>query len=128
MSRYSGKQGPPGGGTWGDYIDRLPGPGGRSGRKRRPSTDEIMEGVFGTNGETPHDRRVRDYHNATSRPEGWQEAGNTTVDGQAGYYEDGGSTGRANHRDRYSRPNGPFGPDPPHDRSDDGGETWERYH
>jgi len=74
------------------------------------------------------DRRMQQYRQATSRPEGVQEAGNTSVDGQPGYYEDGGTTGRRGHRDRYYGPNGPFGPDHHHDGSEDGGETWENYH
>lgn len=74
------------------------------------------------------DARIRSYRSATSRPEGTQEAGNTTVDGDPAYYEDGGNTGRPEHRDRYSGPEGPFGPGHHHDGSEDGGETWERYH
>lgn len=72
--------------------------------------------------------RVQSYRAAISRPEGVQKAGNTWVDGQPGYYEDGGTTGRDGHRDRYSGPLGPFGAGHHHDGSEDGGDTWERYH
>lgn len=75
-----------------------------------------------------NDRRTRDYRQATSRPQGTQEAGNTFVDGHPAYYEDGGSTGTRGRRERYSGPNGPFGPGHHHDTSRDGGETWERWH
>jgi hypothetical protein len=75
------------------------------------------------------ERRVSEYRDATSRPSGTLEAGKTTADGRSAYYEDGGSTGqREGHRDRYSGPEGPFGPGHHHDGSEDGGETWERYH
>lgn len=73
-------------------------------------------------------RRIRQYRDATSRPEGTQEAGHTTVDGRSAYYEDGGSTGATGRRERYYGPNGPFGPDHHHDTSFDGGETWENWH
>jgi hypothetical protein len=73
-------------------------------------------------------RRMRQYDKATNRPEGEQEAGNTWVNGQPAYYEDGRSTGKPNHRDRYYGPNGPFGSNHHHDGSEDDGVTWENYH
>jgi hypothetical protein len=71
--------------------------------------------------------RLREYRASTGRPEGEQEAGNTWADGRPGYYEDGGTTGKK-RRERYSGPNGPFGPGHHHDTSEDGGETWRRQH
>lgn len=71
--------------------------------------------------------RLREHRISSGRPDGTQEAGNTWVDGRPGYYEDGGSTGRR-RRERYSGPNGPFGPGHRHDSSEDGGETWKRRH
>lgn len=66
------------------------------------------------------------YDSVTNRPQGELEAGNTFVNGQPAYYEDGGQSGIAGQRDRYYGPNGPFGNDHVHNISNDGGETWRR--
>lgn len=78
--------------------------------------------------EATREDAIREYDKVTDRPEGVLEAGNTTVDGNPGYYEDGGSTGQSGRRERYSGPNGPLGDDHHHDSSTDGGRTWWRWH
>lgn len=78
--------------------------------------------------ERSREKRIADVASATDRPEGVLEAGNTTVDGNPAYYEDGGSTGQSGRRERYSGPNGPLGDDHHHDSSTDKGRTWWRWH
>lgn len=78
--------------------------------------------------ERTRDERIADVDKATNRPEGMLEAGNTTVDGEPGYYEDGGGTGQSGRRERYSGSNGPFGEGHHHDSSSDDGQTWDRWH
>jgi hypothetical protein len=74
------------------------------------------------------ERRIRDVETSSDRPTGILEAGNTAVDGEAAYYEDGGGTGQSGRRERYSGPNGPFGEGHHHDSSTDQGQTWDRWH
>jgi len=105
------------------HACRGKGYGGR--RCNTPTWQEMKDRV---ERQREEDRRMREYRESLSRPEGVQEAGNTWVDGDPGYYEDGGSTGKKRRRERYSGPNGPLGPGHHHDSSEDGGETWKRWH